>query len=252
MQRMEMTAEFREKRGKGAARSVRRTGMIPAVMYASGESTSLVLDPADVAKVLRSGAGENALITLKIRGMGKNSGGSGSSAEERLTILRDIQLDPLNGKVLHEDLFEISLDKMIRVRVPTEVIGQVPAGVKEGGVLQHPLREVELECLPMSIPDRLQVDASELKIGEAIYLRDLNLGEGIRLLGHGDQVVVSIAAPISQEKLDEMLTATAKEAQEPEVIAKGKEAEGEAAKPEAKAGGESAGAAAKPKKEEGK
>lgn len=244
MQRIEMTAEYREKSGKGAARSIRRAGKIPAVLYGEGHSLPLTLDPADILHVLHSGAGENALITLKLRGT-KQDG-------ERLTILRDFQLDPVTGKLLHADLFEVSLNKAIRVRVHIELIGEAPVGVKEGGVLQHTMREVEVECLPTSIPDRLEVDASQLKIGDAIHIRDLEVGEGVRVLGQPDQVVVSVAAPISEAKLEELLTT--KEAKEPEVITKGKEEAEEGAKAEAK-GPEPAPAAvggAKAKKEEEK
>lgn len=251
MQRIEMTAELREKSGKGVARSVRRSGKIPGVLYGEGKSLLLILDPVNLTKVLHSGAGENALITLKIQGMQEKASSTKKSDAERLTILRDCQVDPITGKLLHADLFEVSLNKPIRVRVHIEIIGGVPEGVKEGGVLQHQMREVEIECLPMSIPDRFEVDASALKIGEAIHVRDLNVGEGVRFLNQPDQVVVSVAAPISEAKLEELLTATAKEVKEPEVIARGKEEGEEEAKPEAKAAAEPA-AAGKAKKEEGK
>ena len=250
MQRIEMVAELREKSGKGMARSIRRAGKIPGVLYGEGNSLLLTLDPADLTKVLHSGAGENALITLKIQGMKDRASAAKKVDTERLTILRDFQVDPLTGKLLHADLFEVSLNKAIRVRVHIEVVGEVPQGVKDGGVLQHQMREMEIECLPMAIPDRLEVDASALKMGEAIHVRDLRVGEGVRVLGQPDQVVVSVAVPISEAKLEELLTATAKEAKEPEVVARGKEEEGEeAAKPEAKAA-EPAAAAGKAKKEE--
>lgn len=254
MQRIEMVAELREKSGKGAARSIRRAGKIPGVLYGEGKSLLLTLAPADLSKILHSGAGENALITLKIQGMkGKTTVSNKSSGEERLTILRDFQVDPITGKLLHADLFEVSLNKTIRVRVHVEVVGETPAGVKEGGVLQHQMREVEIECLPMAIPDRLEANASALKIGEAIHIRDLSVSEGVRVLGQPDQVVVSVAAPISEAKLEELLTATAKEAKEPEVITRVKEEGEEAEKAEAKAPAEtSAAAAGKAKKEEGK
>lgn len=249
MQRIEMAVELREKFGKGAARSIRRAGKIPGVLYGEGKSLLLTLNPADLTKILNSGAGENALITLKIQGGTEKASAAKKADSEKLTILRDFQVDPITGKLLHADLFEVSLNKPIRVRVHIEVVGGVPAGVKEGGVLQHQIREMEIECLPMSIPDRLEADASALNIGEAIHIRDLRVGEGVRFLGQPDQVVVSVAAPISEAKLEELLTATAKEAKEPEVLTRVKEEGEEQAKPEAKAAGEPA-AAGKAKKEE--
>ena len=136
----------------------------------------------------------------------------------------------------------MALDRPIRLKIHVEVIGETPIGVKEGGVLQHGIREVEVECLPALIPDAVRVDASLLKQGEVIHLRDLQVGEGVRLLDDPALIVVSVTTPMSEEKLAELLAATAKETKEPELLAKKKEEEGEPAaaakaeaKPEAKA-----------------
>lgn len=245
MQRIELTVEQRTRSGKGVARTLRREGKIPAVLYSGGQSTMLSLNPADLTKLLHSASGENTLIDLRL---------DGHKDKERLAILREVQHDPITGKPLHVDLFEVALDRAIRLKVHVEVVGDTPLGVKEGGVLQHGLREVELECLPALIPDAVRVDPSQLKTGEAIHLRDLQLGEGIRLLGDGDLVVVSITMPMSEEKLAELLAGAPKEAKEPELLTKKKE-EGEAAgaagaKPEAKA--EAKGKEEKPKEAKGK
>jgi large subunit ribosomal protein L25 len=245
MQRIELTVEQRTQAGKGVARTLRRGGKIPAVLYSGGKSTLLSLNPADLSKLLHSAAGENTLIDLRV---------DGKKDKERLAILREVQHDPITGTPLHIDLFEVALDRAIRLKVHIEVAGDTPLGVKEGGVLQHGLREVEIECLPALIPDAVRVDPSHLKVGEAIHLRDLQLGEGIRVLGDGDLVVVSITMPMSEEKLAELLAGAPKEAKEPEVLTKKKE-EGEAAaapagKPEAKA--EAKGKEEKPKEAKGK
>lgn len=246
MQRIELAVEQRTQGGKGVARTLRRAGKIPAVLYSGGKSTPLSLNPADLSKLLHSAARENTLIDLKV---------DGKKDKERLAILREVQHDPITGKPLHIDLFEVALDRAIRLKVHVEIVGETPAGVKEGGVLQHGLREVEIECLPALIPDAVRVDPSHLKTGEAIHLRDLPLGEGIRVLGDGDLVVVSITMPISEEKLAELLAGTPKEAKEPELLTKKKE-EGEAApagtaaKPDAKA--EAKGKDEKPKETKGK
>ncbi|MEW6682863.1 MAG: 50S ribosomal protein L25 [Nitrospirota bacterium] len=245
MQRIELTVEQRTQAGKGAARTLRRGGKIPAVLYSGGQSTLLSLNPADLSKLLHSAAGENTLIDLRV---------GGKKDKERLAILREVQHDPITGKPLHIDLFEVALDRAIRLKVHVEVVGDTPLGVKEGGVLQHGLREVEIECLPALIPDAVRVDAGQLKTGEAIHLRDLQLGEGIRVLGDGDLVVVSVTMPMSEEKLAELLAGAPKETKEPEVLTKKKE-EGEpaaaaAGKPEAKA--EAKGKEEKPKEAKGK
>lgn len=243
MQKIEIQSEFRKETGKGVARQLRMRGRIPAVLYSAGASTLLTMDPKDIDKVLHSASGENTLITLQI--MGGSEGGS------RVAILRDFQRDPITGKVLHADLFEINMNEPIVVKVPVEVIGTVSAGVKEGGVLQHNARELEIRCLPLSIPDHIQVDASPLGIGESIHAKDIRLAEGIEMMTDPDQVVVSVAAPISEAKLEELLTAP-KETKEPEVLTKKEEeapkAEG---KGEAKAG-EAKGKAEPKAKEEKK
>lgn len=236
MQRIGLTAEIREMAGKGAARGIRREGMIPAVLYGQGAATNIRLNPSDIAKLLHSESGENTLINLKLKGRDKEA--------EKVAIIRDFQLDPVTGKLLHADLFEISMDKPIRIKVPVEIIGDTPAGVKEGGLLQHNAREVTIECLPSLIPDHIKVDASDLKIGDVLYVREIKVSEGIKFLDDGRMPVVSVAAPISETKLEELLTATPAEVKEPEVAAKGKEAAAPAEE------GEKAGKAEKTEKTE--
>jgi len=212
--------DVRREAGKGVARTMRRQAKVPAVLYHAGASVSLSIGEKAVEKLFHAGDGEHVLITLKIK--------DGDKERSCVAVVRDCQRDPINDHILHVDLFEISLDKPLRVAVPVHVTGTVPAGVKEGGVLHHHLRQVEVECLPLVVPDELTLDASALLINESLHVRDLTVDEGVRMLTPGDQVVVSVAAPISEAKLEELLTATAKEAKEPELVKKEKE-EAEAA-----------------------
>jgi large subunit ribosomal protein L25 len=251
--KFDLTVTVREQAGKGAARSMRRAGKIPAVLYGQGECLLLTINPEELVKILKSHAGSTALISLTVNGV--------QSRQNRTALLRDYQLDPVTGAVLHADLFEISMSKPIRVKVPIKVVGGVPAGVKEGGVLHHNMREVYVECLPAALPDHIEVDASALSIGSGIHVKEIGVHEGVRFLDDVDQMVVSVAAPMSDAKLEALLTSTAGAPGEPEVMAKGKEAvgaEGAAAEPakagaavasgEAK-GGEKKEAAAAPKAE---
>ena len=251
--KFDLTVAVREQAGKGAARSMRRAGKIPAVLYGQGECLLLTVNPEELVKILKSHAGSTALISLTVNGA--------QSKQNRTALLRDYQLDPVTGAVLHADLFEISMNKPIRVKVPIKVIGGIPAGVKEGGVLHHNMREVHVECLPAVLPDHIEVDASALTIGSGIHVKEIGAREGVRFLDDADQMVVSVAAPMSDAKLEALLTSTAAAPGEPEVMAKGKEAvgvEGAAAEP-AKAGaaapageakaGEKKEAAAAPKAE---
>lgn len=245
--KFEMTAEMREQAGKGAARQLRRKGKIPAVLYGQEECLLLTLDPDGVRKILRSHAAGTALVSLTLAG----TKGKGN----RTALLRDYQVDPVSGELLHADLFEISMDKPIRVKVPVSVTGGIPLGVKEGGVLHHNLRQLNIECLPSVMPDHIEVDAAHLGIAQGIHVRELAQREGIRFLDEGDQMVVSVAAPMSEAKLEALLTsgAGAEEGKEPEVMAKGKvEGEEGAATPaagEAKGEKKEAGAAKTEKKE---
>jgi large subunit ribosomal protein L25 len=232
---------------------MRRAGKIPAVLYGQGECLLLTVNPEELVKILKSHAGSTALISLTVNGA--------QSKQNRTALLRDYQIDPVTGAVLHADLFEISMSKPIRVKVPIKIIGGVPAGVKEGGVLHHNMRDVHVECLPDALPDHIEVDASALTIGSGIHVKEIGAREGVRFLDDADQMVVSVAAPMSDAKLEALLTSGAGAAGEPEVVAKGKEAgaEGAAGAEPAKAGaaapageakaGEKKEAAAAPKAE---
>ncbi|HEY5931413.1 MAG TPA: 50S ribosomal protein L25 [Nitrospira sp.] len=251
--KFDLTVAIREQAGKGAARSMRRAGKIPAVLYGQGECLLLTVSPEELVKILKSHAGSTALISLTVNGA--------KSKQNRTALLRDYQVDPVTGVVLHADLFEISMSKPIRVKVPIKVIGGIPAGVKEGGVLHHNMRDVHVECLPAALPDHIEVDASALTIGSGIHVKEIGAREGVRFLDDADQMVVSVAAPMSDAKLEALLTSAAGAAGETEVLAKGKEAttEGVAGAEPAKAGaaapageakaGEKKDAAAAPKAE---
>ena len=223
MQRMNVTADVRLKSGKGAARQARRAGRIPAVLYSAGSSTLLSLDPRQIVRLIQHGGhGANVLIGLTIN----NTPGPGESRPVRTVILRDFQADPVDGKLLHADLFEIALDQPIRLMVPLERIGDQPAGVKDGGVLQHHMREVEVEGLPEAIPDMIPVDASRLMIGQAIHVKDLATPSGVKVLSAAHLQVLAVIAPISEAKLEQLLTAApAADAKEPEVLRERKKLE---------------------------
>jgi large subunit ribosomal protein L25 len=246
--KFELAATVREKAGKGAARSMRRAGKVPAVLYGQGECILLTVNPDELVKILKSQSGSTALISVTLTGAKTNP--------NRPALLRDYQVDPVTGAVLHADLFEISMSKPIRVRVPIHIVGGVPAGVKEGGVLQHNTRDLHVECLPAALPDYVEVDASALKISEGIHLKDLMGREGVRFLDDPDLMVVSVAAPISEAKLEALLTSAAGTATEPEVAVKGKEATaaegGEPAKAGAAAPAAAGDAKAGDKKDAGK
>ncbi|GKS57183.1 hypothetical protein YTPLAS18_07100 [Nitrospira sp.] len=213
--KFEMEADIREGSGKGVARKLRQSGKIPAVLYGQGECVLLTITPDIVAKIVKSHAATTGLITVKVTG-----------GKSRTALLRDFQVDPVSGQVLHADLFEVSMDKAIRVKVPVGLTGGQPIGLKEGGVLHHNLRELHVECLPSAIPDTITIDASGLNIGQGIHVKEVPAVAGVRFLDDPDLMVVSVAVPMTEAKLESLLTtgAGAEPGKEPEVLAKGKEA----------------------------
>ena len=217
---VDVKVEAREAVGKGVARTLRRQGKIPGILYGQGECVALTVDPAEIRKVLHSDSGSNSLLNLSIARGGKDM--------KRTAMLKDYQVDPITGALLHADLFEVAMNKPVRVRVPVAVTGGTPVGVAEGGLLQHNMRELHIECLPDQIPAHITVDPSNLKVNQGIHVKEVPLPPGIVIMDDPNMMVVSIAAPITDAKLEALLsTAPAGEgAVEPEVIGKGKEEEG--------------------------
>jgi len=223
-------AVARKETGKGVARQIRRTGKIPAVIYGQGKSQMLEVDPMAIRKILIAQAGSTGLISLRIM--------DGTEEVKNTAVIQDYQLDPITGFLLHVDLLEVDMNKPVRVQVQVNIIGGVPVGVKvDKGVLHQPMRELHIEGLPNAMPEQIEVDASELGIGEGIHVREVKAGEGIKILDDPNEMVVNVSAPISEAKLAAILTTEAGEAAaQPEASEKPKaEATPAAAKsPEAK------------------
>jgi len=176
------------------------------------------LDPSALDRLLKtSTAGMNTLIELQIEGGGEYHG--------KPMLVKELQRNPISGRILHADLYAVNLQEAIQVSVPIHLEG-TPEGVKTGGILDQTLREIELECMPQAIPEEVRLDVSELMIGQSLHVRDLLLPEGTTLLSDLDLAVVSVGSPAVAEEPEA-------EAAEGELVA-----EGEAA-PEA--GGEAEG-----------
>jgi large subunit ribosomal protein L25 len=208
-----LNLSVRQEIGKKGARQMRRTGAIPGIFYIHGEdSVPIAVDEKALRSVIVSKAN---LVDLKF-----------SNGRNEKCVIREIQWDPLSSRPLHVDLMGIKLTEKIKVKVAMRVIGS-PIGVKEGGTLQMMLRELEIECLPLDIPEAILIDVSALKIHDAIHVSDLQL-QKVRILNDPAHVVATVLPP----KLEEVPTAAAptEEKAEPEVIGRKKEeAEGEVA-----------------------
>ena len=193
-------ATVRTKTGKGAGRQIRRAGQVPAVMYGQGQSQShlIQLDPKAVQKILVTQAGGTGLVALTIQG--------DDHARQHTVVIQDVQLDPIDGSIVHVDLLEVSMDRTVRVKVPVHVTGGVPIGVKrDKGILHQPTRELHVECLPRAIPEHIEVDASALEMNQGIHVRELVVAEGLKILDDLGGMVVNVTAPISEAKLSAML-----------------------------------------------
>lgn len=199
MEQLAMTCQKRQDTGKGAARKLRREGKVPGVLYGGDAAVPVAIDPKDIDNILNSQAGENAIFQLKL---------TGEKVEGRNVILRELQFDSLKGHLLHADLYEISMDVELEVRVPVELEG-TPAGADEDGVLTHPLTEVHVRCLPSMIPDKFVLDVSSLQIGQSLHISDLIIPDGVTVLDDPESTVVNVAAPrvevveVEEEEVEE-------------------------------------------------
>ena len=194
---------------KNHARRVRVSGLIPAVVYGAGqESVAVTVDPRVITKILYSESGHNTIFDLNVEG----------SAVVKAMIV-DWQHEPIKGKLLHIDLKRIAMDKMMRVSVPIQLVG-VPVGVKaQGGILEHVLREVEIECLPNDIPSHLDVDVSGLELHGIIHVSDLPHSGSIKFLGDEHATVAHVTSIKEEVVVAEAVVAAPAE---PEVAKKGK------------------------------
>ena len=181
-----LVVEAREGLGKGAARKLRAAGKIPAVLYGRGrDSLALSVDPRALDRILRS-SGANTLLDLTIEGH--------PEIKDTVALVKDLQRDPLRGSILHADLYAVDLTRTVTVDVPVHLVGK-PRGLDFGGMLEHTLREIALECLPRAIPEAIEVDVTALEVGDVLHVRDLALPEGVTLVTDADLGVVHVALP---------------------------------------------------------
>ena len=226
MEKIILKAEARTSTGKRAAKDSRAKGMIPANVYKGGKpAISLNVSGEEFKEVIHTKAGENVIITLKISG--------GSDAKDKTVVIKEIQREPIKYGILHVDFGEISLTETLKVNVPLSVHGE-PVGVKaEGGTLEHVIRELHIECLPTAIPEKIEVEVSAMKIGDAVYVKDIKVPDGVKVLNDPELIALIIKAAKVEIPKEEVVEGAA---EEPELIRKKKEEaalEGAEAKPAA-------------------
>ena len=218
---LNLEVERRTGKGKGAARRLRRNGQVPAVVYGIREPASLAVSPKELERVLATRAGANVIVQLNVAGDAKG---------ERPVLIKDLQRDPMKGRILHADFLEIRMDRKIGVSVPIVLRGEAP-GIKQGGVLSQLLRELEVECLPIAIPAAIAVDVSGVNLNGVVHVRDIALPEGVDLMTDPEEPILTVAAPQEEEKPVEEAVPVAEEGAAPaDAAAAGDAAKGDAGK----------------------
>lgn len=179
MSQVVFAAKSRTDSGSACSRRIRRGGRIPAVVYGrSGKALSIDLDALEFVNNAK-GISESTIVTINIDG------------QDRQAFVKATQRNIIDGKILHVDFYEVEAGVSLRAKVSVHVHGN-PLGVREGGVLESPLHEIEVECLPRDLPERIDVDVSDLKANQSIHVRDLALGEGVKIISNPDQVVALV------------------------------------------------------------
>ncbi|HEY5693982.1 MAG TPA: 50S ribosomal protein L25 [Gaiellaceae bacterium] len=235
-ERTKLVVAYRERLGSAESRRLRREGLVPGVLYGNGEPVAICVAERELRRALTGAAGLHSILDVEIDGKG----------ETHASILKEYQVDPVRGGVTHVDLHEVRLDKAIRASVSVQLVGGEDApGVREGGVLSQPLREVTVEALPLEVPEHLELDVSGMDIGGTLRISDLAVHEGVTFLDDPEMVVATVTAPtkvVEPEPTEEELAAMEAEAAEGEEEgAEGEAAEGAAgaeAEPEADAAGD--------------
>jgi large subunit ribosomal protein L25 len=216
-----VSAQSRSSRGKNEARRLRARGMIPAVVYGGkSDAVAVSVDPKTLLKVLRSEAGRNTILSLDLGDGGKTS-----------AILKNWQVDPINEKFIHADFYRIAMDVALKVKVPIQAVGEARGVKVDAGILEIIMREVEVECLPGDIPERIEVDVTDLGIHGAIRVSELKISDKVKILDEADQIVLHVVSV--KEEVAPAAAATPAEGEaaapaapaEPEVMKKGKKEE---------------------------
>jgi large subunit ribosomal protein L25 len=210
----EVTLEVsrRERSGKEYAKKLRQDGKIPAVVYGGHkEPVAITVERKAVSDLIqKSDHGTRSIFLLKMSG----------TDQQRHAMIKDMQMDPISRRMTHIDFVRVVMDEVVRVTVPVNIIGN-SIGVKEGGILDWQIRELHVECLPNAIPDKIDVDITNLGGHEQVRVSDLQLPDGVKVSEDVHRVIVGVTSPRA-EIVPEVVAADATAVAEPEVVKKGK------------------------------
>ncbi len=226
-ERTKLTVAVRERLGSRESRRLRRQGVVPGVLYGSGEPIAIAIAERELRRALTGEGGLHSILDVEIEG----------AAKSHASILKEYQIDPVRGGVTHVDLQEVRLDRTIHASVTVQLVGGEDApGVREGGVLSQPLRELSVEALPLEVPERIELDVSAMEIGGTLRVGDIAVPDGVTLLDDVETVLATVTAPTRVVEPEVEL-------EEGEEAAEGEEGEaaseaGEASEPGAEAAGD--------------
>ncbi len=191
MDLIKLNAKLRETSGKGAARQLRQNKKIPAIVYGGkNDPVMLSLDANDFDKIIRDNGSTGLFFNLNI---------DGKAGKDKIVMLKDIQMDTFSMYYLHIDLHEIDMDTKVTITIPIETIG-ASKGVEAGGVIQIIRRELDIVCKPADTPNTIQVDITDLDIGDSLHVEDIDLGEEIEIPHEVDFTIITVSAPTAEEE----------------------------------------------------
>ena len=217
--RLGIKAKVRSEIGGRRPRRVRASGRVPAILYGSGTAQALELNGREIAEALHGSSSESVLVDLTVEA-------EGGTTTKKMALIREVQHDPLRDTIEHVDFHQVEENKKLRVEVPVHEIGEAVGVRTGGGILDHALRSLRVECLPKDLPERIDVDVSALEVGQAIHVGEVKLPAGVTVLNAKELPVFMVLMPTVEE---EVKPAAEGAPTEPEVIREKKDVEGEAA-----------------------
>lgn len=222
-ERTKLAVTKREQLGSRETRRLRKQGIVPGVLYGRAEPIAIAVEVRELRRALTGKAGLHSILDVEIDGTG----------DSHASILKDYQLDKVRGGVTHVDLQEVRLDRLIHASVAVQLIGGEDApGVREGGVLSQPLRELNVEALPLEVPEHFELDVSQMGMGDTLRLADIVVPDGVTLLDDLETVAATVTAPTREEEPEEVEVALGED---------GEPLEGEAAEGDTESGADASG-----------
>jgi len=217
--RLGIKAKVRSEIGGRRPRRIRASGRIPAILYGSGTAQALELNGREIAEALHGSSSESVLVDLMVET-------EGGATTKKMALIREVQHDPLRDTIEHVDFHQVEENKKLRVEVPVHEIGEAVGVRTGGGILDHALRTLRVECLPKDLPERIDVDVSALEVGQSIHVGEVKLPAGVAVLNAKELPVFMVLLPTVEE---EVKPGAEGAPTEPEVIREKKDVEGEAA-----------------------